>query len=557
MLPSLHFRTPSSHNFGTIFSMSEQHAGSHGTIAQSGSSKAVVFGIVGVVALYVAAALMHWPQKGTEMTVGIHHAAGDHTPDAPDTGAKTDAGHFDANPVHGSGGAHPEYFMVLPFCLLLAAIAILPLSHKTAHFWENNRNKLIIAGGLGLVTLAYYAFAYHHPLERHFLGHAVIEPTSATALPWVIIQNSIFNEFVPFIVLLFSLYTISGGIRISGDLPAHPATNTSFLAVGGLLASFIGTTGAAMLLIRPVLETNKERKHVAHTVVFFIFIVCNCGGCLLPIGDPPLFLGYLLGVDFLWTLNLWKQWALVNAALLAIYFLWDTLVAYPKESVRDIKRDETQVRALTFEGLWPNVPLLVGVVLAAALLSPGKPLFASETSSGWHPWLFLREIVQLALVGVSLAVGSSKVRAANGFNYGAILEVAALFIGIFICMQPALQILDVQGANLPVKTAWQYFWATGSLSSVLDNAPTYVVFYKLAHIDPANLTETSNHLLAAISLGAVFMGANTYIGNGPNFMVKTIAENAGIKMPSFFGYMAYSFGVLIPLFVLVTYIFFR
>jgi Na+/H+ antiporter NhaD/arsenite permease-like protein len=372
-------------------------------------------------------------------------------------------------------------------------------------------------------------------------------------LAWVVIQNAIFNDFVPFIILLFSLYTICGGIRISGDLPAHPSTNTAFLAVGALLASFVGTTGAAMLLIRPVLETNSERKHVAHTIVFFIFIVCNCGGCLLPIGDPPLFLGYLSGVDFLWTLGLWKQWALVNGALLAIYFLGDTLIAYPREERKDIKRDETRVRGLTFEGLMPNALLLVGVVLAAALLSPTKEFPGTH----WFPWLYLREAVQLALVGVSLMLGSPRVREENKFSYGAIIEVAALFIGIFICMQPALQILDVRGSDLPVKTVAQYFWATGSLSSVLDNAPTYLVFFKMAHIDPANLTESSGKLLAAISLGAVFMGANTYIGNGPNFMVKTIAEKAGIKMPSFFGYMGYSFAILIPLFVMVTFIFFR
>ena len=273
---------------------------------------------------------------------------------------------------------------------------------------------------------------------------------------------------------------------------------------------------------------------------------------MLPIGDPPLFLGYLQGVDFLWTLGLWKQWAFVNAALLAIYFLGDTLVAYPRETKRDIQRDETRVRGLQFGGLMPNVPLLMGVVLAAALLSPTKPFPGTD----WYPWLYLREAVQLGLVAISLAFGSSKVRSDNGFNYGAILEVAALFIGIFICMQPALQILDVKGSELPVKSAAQYFWATGSLSSVLDNAPTYLVFYEMAKINPAELTAEMAELLAAISLGAVFMGANTYIGNGPNFMVKTIAEKAGVKMPSFFGYMVYSFSVLIPLFVLVTYMFF-
>jgi Na+/H+ antiporter NhaD/arsenite permease-like protein len=525
---------------------------SHGGTAKSGRN--VVFAaIMGILAAYGASALRGLPQAGTAMTNGAHapHDAG--TPAAVE--AKKDAGHADANVEHGAGSFHPPYFMVLPFCLLLGAIAVFPLMHATEHFWESNLNKFLVAGGLGLVTLAYYVFAYGHPLDRHFLGHAVIEPSGTPAfnLAWVIFQNAILNDFVPFIILLFSLYTISGGIRISGDLPAHPITNTTFLAVGALLASFVGTTGAAMLLIRPVLETNSERKNVAHTIVFFIFIICNCGGCLLPIGDPPLFLGYLQGVDFLWTLGLWKQWALVNVALLVIYFLWDTFYAYPRETKKDVQRDETQVRGLKFEGMFPNVPLLIGIVLAAALLSPTKAFPGTD----WYPWLFLREAVQLGLVALSLLLGSTRVRDDNKFTYGAIVEVAALFIGIFICMQPALQILDVQGGNLPVKSAAQYFWATGALSSVLDNAPTYLVFYEMAKIDPANLGEAAAKLLAAISLGAVFMGANTYIGNGPNFMVKTIAEKAGVKMPSFFGYMVYSFAILIPLFVATTFIFFN
>ncbi|MCE9605596.1 MAG: sodium:proton antiporter [Planctomycetia bacterium] len=528
----------------------------HPVSGSAPSPKGVVAAILVVLLLYIVAAAMGWPQLGTELSNGVgHDAAGHALPHDPGVTAtaRTNAGHFDADVEHGNMEPHPAVFMVLPFCLLLAAIAIFPLSHKTEHFWESNLNKLLVAGGLGLLTLAYYAFVYKAPLDRHFLGHAVIEQSTFWSLPWVIIQNSIFNDFVPFIILLFALYTICGGIRISGDLPAHPITNTAFLAVGALLASFIGTTGAAMLLIRPVLETNAERKKVAHTIVFFIFIVCNCGGCLLPIGDPPLFLGYLKGVDFLWTLQLWKQWALVNGALLAIYFVWDTFVAYPKEKLQDVRRDETQVRKLTFEGLWPNVLLLLGIVFAAALLSPSK-LFPGTQ---WYPWLFLREAVQLGLVLLSLVLGSSRVREKNSFNYGAIVEVAALFIGIFICMQPALQILDIRGGELGVTSAAQYFWATGSLSSVLDNAPTYVVFYELAKIDPLHLSEQAAKLLAAISLGAVFMGANTYIGNGPNFMVKTIAEKSGIKMPSFFGYMAYSFGILIPLFVVITFIFFR
>lgn len=521
------------------------------------SQKPVIAGLAAVLVLFGVAAAMGWPQLGTELTNGAAHVE-DHQvvkhDHADPEKAHVNADHFDANPEHGSMEPHPDMYMILPFALLLGAIAVFPLMHKTEHFWENNLNKFLVAGGLGLITLAYYAFVYHKgPLDRHFLGHAVIERAGVGTFPWVIIQNAIFNDFVPFIVLLFSLYTICGGIRISGDLPAHPKTNTLFLLAGGLLASFIGTTGAAMLLIRPVLETNAERKKVAHTVVFFIFIVCNCGGCLLPIGDPPLFLGYLKGVPFLWTLQLWKQWLLVNGALLAIYFVWDTFFAYPKEKLQDVRRDETQVRRMKFEGLWPNVPLLLGIVFAAALLSPTTPFPGTH----WYPWLFLREAVQLGLVLLSLVMGSSDVRERNQFNYVAIVEVAALFVGIFICMQPALQILDVRGGQLGVNSVAQYFWYTGALSSVLDNAPTYVVFFELKHIDVQHITEEMAKFLAAISLGAVFMGANTYIGNGPNFMVKTIAEKSGVKMPSFFGYMAYSFGVLIPLFIVITFIFFR
>jgi Na+/H+ antiporter NhaD/arsenite permease-like protein len=372
-----------------------------------------------------------------------------------------------------------------------------------------------------------------------------------------VLASAILNEYVPFIVLLLSLYTISGGIRIEGDLPAHPLTNAAFLAVGAVLASLIGTTGAAMLLIRPLLETNRERKHVKHTVIFFTFIVCNCGGCLLPIGDPPLFLGYLMGVSFLFTLVLWKEWLFVNGALLVAYFLWDRYWYYRREQPADVARDEARRHRLRFSGVWPNALLLGGVIFSVALLDPVKAF----PGTNWHPWLYLREIVQLALVALSLAVGTGHARRANRFNYGAIIEVAALFFGIFICMQPALQILGITGPLLGLKQPWHFFWASGSLSSVLDNAPTYVVFFESAKSLTEHLglgpTEAGvqESLLIALSLGSVFMGANTYIGNGPNFMVKSIAEKEGVAMPSFFGYMLYSVGILIPLFVLVTFLF--
>ena len=492
--------------------------------------------IFAAIVLYALVAVMGWPQAGAALMGGEQHRI------ETDTHARPEP---------------PPTWAVAPFVLLLGAIAVFPLLPATKHWWESNRNRFLVAASLGMITLAYYFVLHRGPIERHFLGHGLVQPSPGAAswlLPWTVFQNAVLDEYVPFIVLLFSLYTICGGIRISGDLPAHPFTNTAFIAIGGVLASLIGTTGAAMVLIRPLLETNSERKHVRHTVVFFIFVVCNCGGCLLPIGDPPLFLGYLQGVDFLWTLSLWKEWAFVNLSLLGIYFCWDQFWAYPREAKRDITTDERHVRKLQFRGLWPNIPLLLGVVLAVAMLSPSKPIPGTE----WHPWLWLREIVQLLLVGASLVLGFQAVRRDNRFTYAAIVEVAVLFLGIFICMQPALQILDVRGAALGVDTPTRFFWFTGGLSAVLDNAPTYLVFFKTAqslHAEGPSQAGVPVEMLAAISLGAVFMGAMTYIGNGPNFMVKSIAEQSGVKMPSFFGYLLYSVCVLLPLLTLMQLLF--
>lgn len=539
----------------------------HDSSASTGTSTLATWTIGVLIAGYLLAVLLGLPQTATDMIVA--DASHDDAPHAA-------AGHDDAAaahaPEHGDqhGGVpladHPAEELtppglptVIPFVLLLGAIALLPLIPPVSHWWEHNRNRLLVAVVLGAITLLYYLVLHDHPIDRHFLGHARVAPNvsgPSLNLAWTVFQNAIFGEYIPFIVLLFSLYTISGGCRITGDLPAHPLTNTAFLAVGGLAASFVGTTGAAMLLIRPLLETNAERKHVAHTVVFFIFIVCNCGGCLLPIGDPPLFLGYLNGVDFLWTLKLWLEWAVVNLSLLAIYYAWDHFYAYRREAARDIHRDETQRISLRFSGLWLNGVLLLGVILSVALLDPSKAFPGTD----WHPWLYLREAMQLLMVAISLAAGSAAVRAANRFNFLAIGEVAALFLGIFVCMQPALQILAVRGPNLGIETPVQFFWATGGLSAVLDNAPTYLVFFQTAKTllpgDVATVANITEPRLAAISLGAVFMGAMTYIGNGPNFMVKAIAESSGVKMPGFFGYMAYSCAILLPLFVLASWLFF-
>ena len=500
--------------------------------------------ILVIVVLYVAALGFGWPQYGTQQILA-------------------QAGHSIAGPSEAPRPPHhltaPPLWAVLPFVLLLGGIAILPLIPGTMHWWESNLNRFKVAGGLALVTLAYYGFLHHAEIEGHWPAHHVAAPSEGTvntALVNTILANAILQEFVPFIVLLFSLYTISGGIRIAGDLKAHPLTNAGFMAVGGVLASVIGTTGAAMLLVRPVLDTNRQRKHVTHTVVIFIFIVCNCGGCLLPIGDPPLFLGYLEGVPFLWTLRLWREWLFVNSLLLAVYLAMDWLWFYPREATPDIDLDTRQTHRIRVAGWQINAPLLIGVVLAVALLDPGKVFLGTQ----WHPWLYLREVLQLGLVGLSLWLGDHKIRDQNHFTFGAIVEVAALFVGIFICMQPALQILASKGSELGLATPAHFFWATGGLSSALDNAPTYLVFFKAAQSLPpaAGVTPVAGVdplILTAISLGSVFMGAMTYIGNGPNFMVRAIAESSGVKMPSFFGYMIYSCLILLPILAPMVWLF--
>ena len=459
---------------------------------------------------------------------------------------------------HGEAHGHKEVHLpnlwqigILPFVGILGSIAILPLIPSTAHWWESNKNRLGVALVCAGLTLLFYLTlaGEKHPFDKimYVLDHAIA------------------MEYIPFIVLLFSLYVISGGINLQGDLSAHPLTNTSFLAIGAGIASFIGTTGASMLLIRPLLQTNAERKHVAHTVVFFIFLVSNIGGTLLPIGDPPLFLGFLYGVPFFWTMGLWKEWALCCVILLVIYFIWDTL-AYQKETIKDIQKDRTERKPLKLTG-WVNLPLLFGVVACVAFIKPGEPFLGMESVV---PPPFVREFVMLLLVGASLLLTSKSIREANKFNYHAILEVAALFLGIFIAMQVPLEVLKANGAELSkiINQPWHFFWATGGLSAFLDNAPTYVVFFELSKgipvaegtemlmLEKEGAGQIPLHFLIAVSLGAVFMGAMTYIGNGPNFMVKSIAEQAGVKMPSFFGYMVkYSIPVLVPVFILITFIF--
>lgn len=441
-------------------------------------------------------------------------------------------------------------FWSLPFAALLLCIALLPLIHATAHWWEHNSSKLTVSGALAVLVCGFYLMR-----AQGFHG----DPGLSSVL--TMLNHSVIGDYIPFIVLLFSLYTISGGIRLTGDVPAHTSTNTVILFIGAMLASFIGTTGASMVLIRPLLQINSERKHVKHTVIFFIFLVSNVGGSLLPVGDPPLFLGYLKGVPFLWTLQLWPVWLTCVALLLAIYWVLDSYY-HKKEDQASLQFDETNREPLRLEGKI-NLLLLTGVVFAVGILVPGREF---PGTSLLIP-NYLREIVQLALCGLSMVLTSKQLRADNQFNFTAIGEVACLFIGIFITMQVPIELLHIKGPELGLTMPAHFFWASGSLSSFLDNAPTYVVFFETAKTLPVvpgvemlqlpGGAQISVPLLKAIALGSVFMGANTYIGNGPNFLVKSIAEDRGVKMPSFFGYMAYSGAILIPTFILVTFIFFR
>lgn len=447
----------------------------------------------------------------------------------------------------------PSLLSIIPFAALLLCVAILPLFKSTEHWWHRNRNKLLIASSLAAVTLIYYVLR----------GYGLSKNSHATAAGFStvagVLHHAMLDEYVPFMSLLFSLYVIAGGIHLKGELPARPLTNTLFLAVGGLLANLVGTTGASVLLIRPLLRTNRHRTRVAHTVIFFIFIVSNIGGTLLPIGDPPLFLGYLAGVPFLWTLQLWRPWALCMVVLLFVYYLWDR-IEHRREPPERIQLDETLIEPLSLDG-GLNILWLLAVVVVTGAINPGQPLVGTD----WLPPPHLREGLQLLLVGVSLVTTPRRIHRENGFEYAPILEVACLFIGIFICMQPALEILDARGSQLGLSTPAQFFWWTGGLSAALDNAPTYMVFFEAAKAishasDPEVFQLNTGHfiradLLGAISVGAVFMGALTYIGNGPNFMVKSIADRSGVRMPSFFKYLLYSTVVLVPLFIVITFIF--
>ena len=451
--------------------------------------------------------------------------------------------------MHDTLGAHLGLWTVLPFAGILLAIALLPLA--VGHWWEHNRNKAIVAAALALPVAVYLPVAHGTPGL-----HVLLEKL---------------YEYASFITLLTALFVTTGGVYVRGSLSGTPLQNTTILAIGALLASVVGTTGASALLVRPLLRANAPRARVAHIVVFFIFIVSNCGGLLTPLGDPPLFLGYLKGVPFEWTFDLWPQWLLVNGALLLIFQVWDQVVFDREERERPGSQLEQvqEHEPLGLEGSH-NLLFLAGVVLVIYAAGRG-------VGTGGHPWpMGVQEAALVAFTVGAYATTTPQTRARNRFTFSPIVEVAVLFAGIFVTMAPALLILNAWGHGdrtvldmaFTADQPWQYFWASGGLSSFLDNAPTYLTFTATAAgtlgvpVGGRFLTEFLQQgdraaaLLAAISCGSVFMGANSYIGNGPNFMVKAIAEEHGVHMPSFFGYMAYSVGILIPIFVVVTLVFF-
>ncbi|MEJ6001641.1 sodium:proton antiporter [Paucibacter soli] len=434
----------------------------------------------------------------------------------------------------------------LPFAGMLLSIALMPLLAAT--IWHRHYGK--IAAGWALAFLLPFAANQGLDAAGELLAHTLL------------------TDYLPFIILLTALFSTAGGIYVRGNLHGSPGLNAGLMAIGALLASVMGTTGASMLMARPLIRANDNRRHAAHVLVFFIFIVSNAGGALTPLGDPPLFLGFLQGVDFFWTLKaIAPQTLFLVLALLAIFYAVDSYW-YRREGVRrqDPTPDDDRLGLL---GAWNLLPLaaVVGLVLLSGIWKPGVSVRVLGVELGL-PGL-ARDLGLLAVTAWSLAITPRGLRQRNQFSWGPMQEVAKLFAGIFLTMVPVLAMLKAgeQGAFAPIARAvtgahgeplpWAYFWFSGALSSFLDNAPTYLVFFNLAGGDPQQLMGPLASTLAALSAGSVFMGANSYIGNAPNFMVKAIAEERGIRMPSFFGYMAWAAAVLLPLFVLMTFIWFR
>lgn len=438
-----------------------------------------------------------------------------------------------------------ELYWVIPFVCMLLSIAIGPLA--VPHFWHHHFGKVALFWGLAFLVPATFILGFD------LVSFYAVE--------------TILLEYLPFIILLLALFTAAGGIRLKGTLVGTPAVNTGLLAFGTIIASWIGTTGAAMLLIRPLLRANKHRKYQVHQVVFFIFLVANIGGSLTPLGDPPLFLGFLKGVSFFWTtVHLFVKTAFISVLLLAIYFVIDT-VLFKKEG-SPIPASSANAEKLGLDGKINLlfVACIVGLVLLSGSWNPGVTFHVYGIPVELQN--VVRDLCLLGVVFLSMKFTSKECRELNDFNWEPIAEVAKLFIGIFLSMIPALAILraGTEGSLASLISMvsdpatgeplnYMYFWLTGILSSFLDNAPTYLVFFNTAGGDAAYLMQHVG-TLAAISAGAVFMGAVTYIGNAPNFMVRSIAENSGVKMPSFFGYMAWSVGILVPVFLVITFLFF-
>ena len=444
---------------------------------------------------------------------------------------------------HDLKGEELSIFWVIPFVCMLLSIALGPL--LTPHFWHHHFGKVAVFWGLAFLVPCAMAFGVSTAIYQ--LLHAILQ------------------EYVPFIILLFALFTVAGGVRLKGTLVGTPIVNTGLLAVGTVLASWMGTTGAAMLLIRPLLRANAHRRYRVHSVVFFIFLVANIGGSLTPLGDPPLFLGFLKGVDFFWTMtHLFELTLMLSLILLAVYFVVDTIL-YTKEGRPVV--EHTSDEKIGLDGKVNLILLLciVGGVLFSGMWNPDVQFSIYGVTVELQN--LIRDLFLLGVAGASMKLTTTECRQLNNFTWDPILEVTKLFVGIFVSMIPAIAILRAGEAGAlssvisavsengqPVNS--MFFWCTGLLSSFLDNAPTYLVFFNTAGGDPVHLMGEWAMTLTAISAGAVFMGSVTYIGNAPNFMVLSIAKENDVPMPSFFGYMVWSVGILFPLFALLTWLFF-
>jgi len=464
--------------------------------------------------------------------------------------------HSDHGAHHGVDGAKLPIWSIIPFVGILLSIAIFPLV-LDSHFLIHHGGKMSLA----------WALIFAIPYLAAFRGDAFYD-----------ILHIYLIDYVPFIILLWGLFTVAGGILVRGTLRGTPIVNTFLLLIGTAIASWVGTTGASMLLIRPLIRANAYRKSKVHLIIFFIFLVSNIGGSLTPLGDPPLFLGFLHGVPFFWTTTaLFSQMLFISVILIVLFFAIDTLM-FKREG--GVVPDDGTSEPIRVDGLF-NLIFLIGIV--AAVLMSGTLKLGEVNILGVHvAWQNIARdllIVVMGLLSLKFTPVSGELRQENEFSWEPIEEVAKVFAGIFITIIPALAILKagengaLSGLIRAIQEPMHYFWVTGILSSFLDNAPTYLTFFNTA-LGKLHLTEAvvpqilsgqlsdAQHLefvrlLTAISLGAVFMGANSYIGNAPNFMVKAIAEQSGIRMPSFFGYMLWSTGILVPLFVIVTLVFLR